>query len=194
MAAVGAAPTATANLTVAVQNEDGTFDALGGSSHSLEVSASGNRISDLLSSQKLSAAGGTVRFSIDGSTEFNTSNLNTWRISLIPAFDTNFSVAGTHKAINSSFGTKLPCHVPTAENDTLVNCTTGKVPPGRYFLLLETGAATYLYAAQPIQSVLSISSVTPSTGSIGGGTSLTLTGGWRMHCCDVLQSILSTKC
>jgi hypothetical protein len=167
-----------------IRSDDGSFDPLDSTnlaSRTANVAASAARISALLSNPVLSAAGGLVRFSVEG---FTTGSINSWNATLLPAYGTPFTTDIMHngtevesKALAAAFAAQVKCSYLKAESQTVANCRTKNVFPGEYYLALQYGSATYIFASTKLKAELSISSITPSYGSIGGGTLLTITGG-----------------
>lgn len=97
---------------------------------------------------------------------------------LIPALPTSFNDgAAAHTALAASFAGPLPC-VNFTTDGASVTCAMGPVPNGRYTAAarLKTGRAFVASAGTPLQAGIYLTSVSPSAGSIGGNTLVTITG------------------
>ncbi len=138
----------------------------------------------LVSDPDLQGTTGTISLNLTG---FNASGSGAWTVTLLPAFGTNFSDAAAAAGVAVAFGgTRAPCYnlVATADdstNSTLVNCTVKGAPSGDYFVSLTAEPNievlwTNASGGSAITSRLSITSVGPARGSIGGGTLLTING------------------
>eukprot|EP00798_Chlamydomonas_sp_ICE-L_P008885 gene8886-3764_t len=87
-------------------------------------------------------------------------------------------------AFGDSYSSLIPCHITgtashTTEVDThTLECVTGPLPNNDYFLAVEMteGAGPQLLSGSTMAARLSVTSVSPAVGSIGGGTLVTVTG------------------
>lgn len=183
----GGQANSTTPVEVWVQGDDGTFDpstSMKRASWTVNVAepnTTGWRVAELLSEAALSVEGGSIRFRVEG---FSTSSIKSWRVQLLPEFDLttlNFSDAQALAIVNASMASGIACTSPTAEGSDVASCSLRVVPPGRYMLAVTVLGSTYILlpsggGAGVLSSAYGLYSVTPSLGSIGGGTQLTLRG------------------
>lgn len=176
-----------------VRSDDGTYDPLTSMKHStwtINITVPGGggwRIGALLSDPALPVGGATVQFQVEG---IPTSKIRQCRVQLLPFFDTdaaNFSDAAQLAAINASMTSGVDCTNAAALTADTVSCSIKTLQPGSYLLAVTVAGFTYILApntsepvGSPARGVLGAAfglfSVTPSLGSIGGGTLLSLQG------------------
>lgn len=190
----GGTPNEAATVEVWVESDDGSFDPVTSKRSApwtLNVTApgaGGYRVAGLLSDPALPVEGGTIRFRVEGLT---TSNVNTWSIRLLPLFDAaslNFTDSEQLTRVNTSLsGQGITCGSAVAEAPDVASCRLRVVPPGQYVLAVTADGATHILqpnTSEPagssargiLSSAFGLFSVSPSRGSIGGGTVLTLSG------------------
>jgi hypothetical protein len=151
----------------------------------LSVSASMPVIAAITSPTAISLAGGSLSIQLSG--EPAASSIAS--VQLLSAFAAlsglDLSSAGMAGAA-AALAAPLPClNVRAAGSPGAFSCSLGSVPRGSYYLLLSTYDASSrasnttvasLFTQQTLAFELSISSVQPALGSIGGGTLLTISG------------------
>jgi hypothetical protein len=147
----------------------------------------------------VAAAGGMLTFNVTG---LDTATAADWTVQLVPTFTTDFTTdaaaAGRAAAAALAPAAAVPCHYPEALSATQVTCRLGLFAPAEYRLAVSTGAAgvagTLVSASAAAAAgadastgvvgvLLGVTSVSPSAGSIGGGTLLTITGTWLARTC-----------
>jgi len=136
-------------------------------------------------------AGGTFTFNTTGG--INTS-LSSWEVLLLPAkaslmaSESSRRLLATQSLLASAvtpqaLANAVQCTNKVAAPDGTVTCDVGVVPSGTYVLgMVRFGSLTadsvgaVLLSSQVITVELDVTSVSPSIGSIGGGTVLTVRG------------------
>jgi hypothetical protein len=135
----------------------------------------------------LSLAGAEIVFAEEG---FNTSSISQWRVQLVPAVDltaANMTDPTVLTSINSSLVSGISCSSVSAQDTSTEFCKLRVVPPGTYWLAVTHMGATHIL--QPnlsapdnskerglLKSRFGVHSVSPTIGSIAGGSLITITG------------------
>ncbi|GAX81121.1 hypothetical protein CEUSTIGMA_g8555.t1 [Chlamydomonas eustigma] len=103
---------------------------------------------------------------------------------LVPTSGISVNGGANYSSLSKVFSGGYACVNATAVTNTSISCNSGPLPNGAYYLVVQyaytsnstTVPYTLMYVFQTISTVLTITSVSPSVGSIGGGTNLTITG------------------
>ncbi|KAG1667228.1 hypothetical protein FOA52_009793 [Chlamydomonas sp. UWO 241] len=85
----------------------------------------------------------------------------------------------THANLVAAWAAKAACSNATGISATELTCDSGPIPSGQYAVLVRSGSSSLVSVVHidaVVGTVLTITSVTPSIGSIGGGTTLILMG------------------
>ncbi|PNG99189.1 hypothetical protein TSOC_015039, partial [Tetrabaena socialis] len=75
-----------------------------------------------------------------------------------------------------AYAARVACVSPTAVSTTDVTCASPGLPNGDYHVLVALSSGLQLLSSQTVLFDLSITSVMPNSGSIGGGTTLVIDG------------------
>lgn len=167
--AASASPTAT---VLAQVFEDGAeIDSDSPGNFTIAASDAAPAITAISSPAAMPGAGGRVAVTLSGSA----TPADVRAMSLVPklAASANFTTDA------AAYAGRIPCPsvAPAGSGaPSDVACVSGAVPIGDYQVLVELTSGLQLLSASAINFDLVIASVSPSAGSIGGGTTVTITG------------------
>jgi hypothetical protein len=101
---------------------------------------------------------------------------------IVPAFPTTYTVIGAlvqSANLTKAYNSRVACKasLPAMPNDNQATCVAGPLPNGQYSIVLELNNGTTIAPADfSFAAGMYIDSVSPGLGSIGGNTTLTITG------------------
>jgi hypothetical protein len=137
-----------------------------------QVSANGTSVIYAASTPApLSAAGGTVSFRLDAGTPFS-AVANAF---LLPAFSLDFSASvPPAAAVAAAFAARKQLRGLSCADGQNCSGSSPALRPGSYLLMVQGSSGWVVLSSQVLTVALSISSISPSNGSIGGSTLLTI--------------------
>ncbi len=188
----GGAAAGPAAVRVAVVDDSGAeLDAtsISVADSSLQLAADGPAVTDVTVPQApLPAAGGAVTFTLSAGTSFS----SVAAAYLLPAFSLDFG-AGVPAAtvVAAAVRGRRPLVNLTSTDGQACSGSSPLLRPGRYLLLVEGAAGWQSLGSAAVDVVLSISSVSPNVGTIGGGTLLTIQVGGPGHRATLLLAACS---
>ncbi|EFJ47178.1 hypothetical protein VOLCADRAFT_92358 [Volvox carteri f. nagariensis] len=157
---------AAASVTAEVYEKGQLIDSDTPSGLTVSVSSSAPSISTV-SPARLPGAGGVITWSLTGATASQV--ISASMVPFISSF-TNYTEASV------AFQEPIPCTDVTAGSSGTLTCISPALRNGRYHILAVLSSGLQLLSSDTILFELFITSVSPNLGSIGGGTTLTITG------------------
>lgn len=132
----------------------------------------------LVAPSSMGAAGGSLTFSLDTARTAWAAGITSAALGMWLLPGTFSGTSSTSGAVARALDAMRPCRgalLIDAASGT-GTCDTGPLPAGQYTLALALPTGSWLLAASALDVALSVTSVYPGQGSIGGGTILTITG------------------
>ncbi|KAG2491954.1 hypothetical protein HYH03_009686 [Edaphochlamys debaryana] len=136
------------------------------SSPVVDVSASGPAIT-AVAPAKLPGSGGVLTLSLA-----NAAPGTVTAVYLLP----RLADLANYTAVSAAFKARVPCVGAAASGASAVTCAAGPLPNGQYQVLAELSSGLQLLSSGTVTYELFIMSVSPSGGSIGGNTTVVISG------------------
>ncbi|KAG2496270.1 hypothetical protein HYH03_005503 [Edaphochlamys debaryana] len=135
-------------------------------SPTVDVSLTGSAITAVAPDQ-LPGSGGNITLSLA-----NTAAGTVTAVYLLP----RLTDLANYTAVNAAFKARVPCENVTGSGAAAVTCAAGPLPNGQYQVLAELSSGLQLLCSDTVLYDLLIESVSPGSGSIGGGTTVVIRG------------------